>query len=81
MGIKYPVLLMRQGDAFTITYWSGGDDNKLLWFDYLPENYPSFEAGEWESIDEMLKRTAEMEEEGWEVEDDRRDEVHDGAWS
>ena len=71
--------MLEQGDALSVSYW--GTDGKITYFDYIPENYPRFEAGTWDSTKEFIKRTTEMvEKEGWEIQDDRRDEIDTGPW-
>ena len=65
--IKHPLAVLSQGeDSETFSVWWEQFDGKVVFFDCIPENYPVYTLGFFESKEEAIQRLKEMTgNEGW----------------
>lgn len=71
--LKHPLFYACK--EFSMTVWWEDENDNVCFFDYLPDNYPSFSMGSFDSRKEAKERAVEMENEGWEVLDNETDEL------
>ena len=63
--IKHPLFYAIKGDAMTI--WWIDNEEDVCYFEHIPENYPAFTLGSFDSIEDARDMASQMKGEGWEV--------------
>lgn len=80
MEIKHPIFHAIKGEAFTVWFWGYGESPYICYFDNLPENYPRWIIGKFETEDEARSRAWNMiKNEGWELIETRWDDIEQFA--